>query len=657
MLRAAVVGPDTVRLAAAPCEAGAVAVSAARDAVEVAPVRTAAGSRDDGPADASVSAARDAAAPGPVAALALAGALSQPAATPARVATAHRTFASTPSPSDASAPSAASATSASTITISVVLAPAESQRSDVDVRPRVTGGITVVRSSSRAKRRASAPPANALQLAGVISANKSSGYSRCRVGRHRARPSSAGRHRGRRSEVSYPCAVTLLRDRDVKGTWSESSATAPMKGGIEPLAVRQFVLVGVEGPLVGRTWTSTGDACAIGSHPSNDVVLDDRTVSRFHCELHMKTAGLLIRDLGSRNGTFVDGVRVVEAFVRSGSLLRLGDSAVRLEVGAASNALPLSTRTDFGSLIGRSTPMRAAFAVLERAARTDSTVLVEGETGTGKGAAAEGIHQESERHDGPFVVVDCSAIAQTLLETELFGHERGAFTGAIADRAGAFEEANGGTVFLDEVGELPLELQPKLLRVLESREVRRVGSNLVRRVDVRIVAATNRDLRAEVNAGRFRPDLFFRLAVIRVVMPPLRQCFEDLPLLTERLVRGLGGDPDSARAILTPELLSGLEHWSWPGNVRELRNYVERCLLFHEALPVHPSQTVSEAEPPVDDSLPYVEARRKALDAFERKYVLALVKKHGGSVAEAAKAAEINRVSFYRLLRRHRQKR
>jgi two-component system response regulator GlrR len=328
---------------------------------------------------------------------------------------------------------------------------------------------------------------------------------------------------------------------------------------------------------------------------------------------------------------------------------------LRFDFSSESNKLPLSEHTRFGSLVGTSVAMRGCFALLERAATRDVTVLLEGETGTGKSQAAQALHQASARRDKPFLVVDCGAIPSNLLESELFGHEKGAFTGAVGRREGAFEEAQGGTIFLDEIGELPAELQPKLLRVLESREIRRVGSNTWQPVDVRLIAATHRDLRAEVNAGRFRSDLFFRLAVLRIPMPSLRQRPEDLPLMVEQILSSLRADPERTGALRTPEFIARLQHAAWPGNVRELRNYLERCLVFEEVLAI--SEEEKEVRPSgaleVDPSQPYAEQRRLFTDDFERRYLRALLERHQGKVALAATAAGVDRVHLYRLLRRH----
>ncbi|MBS2024166.1 MAG: sigma 54-interacting transcriptional regulator [Deltaproteobacteria bacterium] len=414
-------------------------------------------------------------------------------------------------------------------------------------------------------------------------------------------------------------------------------------------------MVVAEGPRRGLAWESSLDRCAIGAHPSNDIVIDDPTVSRFHCEVLLDDTGARVRDLDSRNGTTVDGLRVLEAWLRPGSIVRLGGAALQFQLGTDVIALPVSERRQFGSLVGQSAVMRTAFALLERVSASDATVLIEGETGTGKEGAAEAIHNSSARKDKPLVVVDCGSIPANLLESELFGHEKGAFTGAVATRIGAFEAAHGGTLFLDEIGELPLDLQPKILRALERREIKRVGENQQRVVDVRVIAATHRDLRRAVNQGAFRSDLYFRLAVLRVGLPPLRQRLEDLPLLVEQLLARLGATPEAAAPLRTQEFIDRLALGAWPGNVRELRNHLERCLVFQEALPLEDANAATPADtsaPPPDTGL-YAEARRRALEAFEQRYLQAMLQKHQGKVAAAALEAGIDRVSMYRLLRKH----
>jgi DNA-binding NtrC family response regulator len=439
-----------------------------------------------------------------------------------------------------------------------------------------------------------------------------------------------------------PPAVAELED----GTTELDPALAA------PNAVRRFRLTLVDGEPRGLEWESSGDRCSIGSHPASDLVLDDPTVSRFHCEIAVDRRGARVRDLGSLNGTTVDGTRVVEAYLRNGSIVRLGRTALRFALEASQNSFAVSERHAFGALVGESIAMRAAFALLERVAASDSTVLIEGETGTGKEVAAESIHQASARSEGPLVVVDCGAVPPNLLESSLFGHEKGAFTGADQRRTGAFEEAAGGTIFLDEIGELPIELQPKLLRVLERRQIQRVGSSAHKSVDVRILAATNRDLRAMVNAGTFRADLYYRLAVVRVRLPALRERPEDIPRLVSHFLSVFRAPAEARERLTAPEFVSSLCRAAWPGNVRELRNALERCLVLDQ-LAFEPERAPDAAGPALDLDLPYDEARRRALDEFEQRYLRGLLAAHRDNVSQAARAAGVGRVYLHRLLKRH----
>jgi DNA-binding NtrC family response regulator len=446
---------------------------------------------------------------------------------------------------------------------------------------------------------------------------------------------------------AFALATARGNVKAMSSTEPHAGATAPLGEPASPAAaVRRFRLVLLEGDRAGTAWTSSAARCSIGSHPSNDLVLDDPTVSRFHCELRVDDTGVRIRDLESRNGSVVDGVRLIEAYLRHGNVLKLGRSSLELQLTSEHNPVVLSERAAFGLLVGASPAMRAVFALLERAAASSSTVLLDGESGTGKEGAAEAIHAAGARRDGPFVVVDCAAALPSLVESELFGHEKGAFTGASARRLGAFEEAVGGTVFLDEIGELPLDIQAKLLRVLERKEVKRLGSNQMRQVDVRVIAATNRDLRADVNAGRFRPDLFFRLSVVRITLPPLRGRVEDIPLLVDKLLAQLGAEPAAAAALRAPESLARLALAAWPGNVRELRNHLERCLVMKD----HAPPGAAEAAP--RESWRYAERRRQAQAQFEQQYLQALLARHQGKVALAADEAGVDRAYLYRLMRR-----
>lgn len=341
------------------------------------------------------------------------------------------------------------------------------------------------------------------------------------------------------------------------------------------VCLRQVQLRVLRGPDEGRVLELSPGSLIVGSHPSVDFSLNDAQVSRRHFEVQLTDDGARIRDLGSKNGTFVGGERVDSAFLPPGHEVLVGESVLMLDADDAPVDMGPGVET-FGDLKARSESMRSVFSLLSRACLSDATLLLEGETGVGKDVLARTIHQESPRADGPFLVFDCGAVSPTLIAGELFGHEKGAYTGANTARAGVFEAARGGTVFLDEIGELTLDLQPSLLRLLESRQVRRLGENRARDLDVRVLAATNRDLRAEVDAGRFREDLFFRLAIIKVDIPPLRERKEDLPALVELFLAQHDRNPSA----LSPADLRRLLAHDWPGNVRELRNTISRsCAL------------------------------------------------------------------------------
>jgi two-component system, NtrC family, response regulator GlrR len=426
--------------------------------------------------------------------------------------------------------------------------------------------------------------------------------------------------------------------------------TQPLEASGPHARCRRFQLEVLEGPGKGATFGSRGVRTVVGTKPACDFVLHDPTVSRFHCEIRVEQGRAVIRDLRSLNGTAVDGVLIREAYIASEAMLTLGQSRLRLSLTDEHVKVALSPRQRFGGLVGDSTAMRAVFAVLERACRTDASVILEGETGTGKERAVEALHQEGARRTGPLVVVDVGALPPSLIDSELFGHRKGAFTGAVADRQGAFAAAHGGTLYLDEVGELPLELQPKLLRALDRREVVPLGAAQPVSADVRVVASSRQNLEEEVNAGRFRSDLFFRLAVLTVRLPPLRDRREDLPLLVEDLLGELAAPPQLAHALRAPERLAELSRHAWWGNVRELRNHLERCIAL-EALQA-PWAPGHRGPPAIDPHLPMRQCRERWLDYFEQRYLQALLAEHGGNVAAAARAAGVNRVHLHRLLAR-----
>ena len=395
----------------------------------------------------------------------------------------------------------------------------------------------------------------------------------------------------------------------------------------------------------------------IGAHASCDLVVDDPKVSRKHAELAIVDGGIRIKDLGSTNGTWYQGTRVADVVVPPGATIKFGETSVKIAAGDAPT-LPPSDADHFGAMAGKSVAMRELFAVLEMASPADATVLIEGESGTGKELAARAIHDASPRAKGPFVVVDCGAIAESLVDSHLFGHVKGAFTGADRDRKGAFVEASGGTLFLDELGELPLASQAKLLRVLEAQTVQPLGADRPLSVDTRVVAATHRDLSRMVAAKEFRFDLFYRLAVVHVALPPLRDRLEDLPHLIRTFYARRGIDPGP----IDGDNLERLRRHAWPGNVRELRNVLERAWAlsgpksaFRE-LRLWMDPGAAHAAPQgevVDTTLPFKDAKERWNDAFERRYVSLVFADCGNNVTRAAEHAGLSRRHFRELLYKH----
>jgi transcriptional regulator with GAF, ATPase, and Fis domain len=402
--------------------------------------------------------------------------------------------------------------------------------------------------------------------------------------------------------------------------------------------VRRFEVSVVDGVDAGARATSHREELSIGTSEGNDLRLTDPAVSRHHCALRTHERGLELRDLGSRNGTFLGDAEIARGYVRSGARITIGKTTVVVRVLDTEIEQPIADGDRFGELLGGSAPMRRLYPVLESCARSAATVLVRGETGTGKELIAEAIHANGDRKHEPFVVVDCSALSHDLAESELFGHDRGAFTGADQARAGAFELADRGTIFLDEIGELPLALQPLLLRVLEARTIRRVGGNEPRAIDVRVIAASHRDLRALVNDKRFRADLYYRLDVIRVIVPPLRERAGDIAALATSFWHAFRPDTPPP-----PALLAHLATQSWPGNVRELRNAVERAALLGWT----PEPAAANAQ------LSYQQAKERAVWAWERTWVEELVRAHGGNLSRAARAAKMGRSNLREIARRH----
>jgi transcriptional regulator with GAF, ATPase, and Fis domain len=422
-----------------------------------------------------------------------------------------------------------------------------------------------------------------------------------------------------------------------------------------PTSARLYVPQGAD---KGKS-TSVGPApIVVGAGADCQLVLQDRTVSRKHAEVRREGDYVIVKDLGSTNGTFYRDARVGEVFVPLGGEVSFGKTRVKI----VPEEVPLEAKPyaaeRLGPLIGCDVRMREIFALIEDIASTDVTVVIEGETGTGKELVAAAIHQLSHRAKKPFVVFDCTNQPKDLVESSLFGHVKGAFTGAMGPRQGAFERANGGTIFLDELGEFGLDLQPKLLRVLESREIQKVGGDGYDPVDVRVITATNRNLKSEVRAGRFREDLYYRLAVVKIVLPPLRERGADIPRLVEHFLE-LAGNP----CTVDPSCYERLRSHSWPGNVRELKNVVDRAAALSKGKNnVDLSKFIQEldedekaplSETVLDKNVSFKEAKGKVVSDFESRYIQMLLREHNNNISVAAREAGIDRKHFKDLMRKH----
>ncbi|MEZ4224833.1 MAG: sigma 54-dependent Fis family transcriptional regulator [Polyangiaceae bacterium] len=426
----------------------------------------------------------------------------------------------------------------------------------------------------------------------------------------------------------------------------EATGTIEVSPGVVRLRTASIEVL--EGPDQGLALHVDRPVVVLGSGADADLVLTDGTVSRAHVRLMLSSEGVRVCDEESKNGTWCDGVRIRDVVLTRATKVRLGTSLLSIVPQAEPSDFPVSRARSFGEVIGVSLAMRHLFSTLERLAKTDVAALLEGESGVGKEVVARALHGESSRAGAAFVALDCGALPASLIESELFGHVKGAFTGASSARVGLFEAADGGTLFLDEIGNLPLELQPKLLRVLESRELRPLGAVESRSVDVRIVAATNASLVDAMHAGTFRQDLYYRLAVARVRIPALRDRHEDILPLAGLFLRRASGDPE---ASVPEDLAALLESYAWPGNVRELRNVIDRYALLGTR---DPAQLFDRTPQPAreDLDLPYLEARTRVLDEFEQRYTRRLLERAGGVVSHAADLAGIARPTLYRMLDR-----
>jgi transcriptional regulator with GAF, ATPase, and Fis domain len=459
--------------------------------------------------------------------------------------------------------------------------------------------------------------------------------------------------------------------------FDDDPALTTVFDGVRPTVrhLRKSKLVVTSGPDAGKELEVGKPRVTGGRSIINDLVLSDKAVSGAHFEVAAaEDGGYHLRDLGSTNGVYVGDLRIQDVHLKPGTVFRIGHTDIRFQRTDEIVEIALSKRDSFEQVIGSSVAMREIFATLEKVAPSELTVLVTGETGTGKEMIARGIHQTSPRAHKPFVVLDCGAIPKDLIESTLFGHEKGSFTGAVGQHHGCFEQAHGGTIFLDEIGELDINLQPKLLRVLENREVKRVGGDRTIKIDVRVVAATNRDLRQMVNQGTFREDLYFRLSVIHVELPPLRERRDDIPALAETFLREIAARRGMAMSF-APDAIAALTAHNWPGNVRELKNVVERAASLADGPSVRradlffnrdsgaPMRAAAAAAaggeaggvvmPPMTPGLDFKEAKQRVVDAFEVAYLKALLERHEGNITRSAQEAGLTRYHLRELLKRH----
>ena len=396
-----------------------------------------------------------------------------------------------------------------------------------------------------------------------------------------------------------------------------------------------------QGPTKKRV---AGDEITIGHHAACDVAVADPYVSRRHCRLMIADGKVKLTDLGSTNGTFVGDARVTQIAMPRQGEFRIGRSFVNYHVATEVEEIEPAKSTRMGTMVGASRAMRELFALIERVGPSQATALITGESGTGKELAARELHRTSARSHKPFVAANCGAIPGNIIESQLFGHERGAFTGAHERTAGLFEQARGGTLFLDEIGEMPLDLQTRLLRVLEEKTVRRVGGQEEIPVDFRLVCATNRDLAALVREGLFREDLLFRIFVIPILMPALCERPEDIPLLARHFASELA--PTGRSPSFTDAALARLATHPWPGNVRELRNAIERTLLLTD-------HDVIEAE---DLRVVYLDLSDDSsgrLKEQERAYIMDVLQNCRGNLSHAAKKLGIARTTLQAKIRKY----
>jgi DNA-binding NtrC family response regulator len=445
--------------------------------------------------------------------------------------------------------------------------------------------------------------------------------------------------------------MTVKKTRKITSVSSRRSDQTEVLDSLnqKPLIFKKARFVVTKGRDAGKEIMLHDPVVTIGTLEENSLVLTDPAVSRRHALVEETAAGYVLKDAGSTNGTFMDGVRLREGYLSPGSLIRIGQTEMLFSPIEERFEVPRSSQDRFGELIGATPSMREVFGILERISATDMTVLIEGETGTGKELAARAIHDHSRRAATPFVVFDCGAAAPTLIESELFGHEKGAFTDAVKARRGAFELADGGTLFLDEMGELAPTLQPKLLRALDQREVKRIGAEQPTRVNARVIAATNRDLEKEVKAGRFREDLYYRLSAVSIHLPPLRQRKADIELIAKSLLSGTSAGDDKKVIDLSPEAAAALAAYSWPGNVRELKNVLERASALSDGKRIE-VKDLFLSHGKKTSTLEGLSG--KTLEEIEKAAIIATLKSASGNKTETAKHLGIAYSTLYEKMKK-----
>jgi DNA-binding NtrC family response regulator len=441
-----------------------------------------------------------------------------------------------------------------------------------------------------------------------------------------------------------------------------TQALEPIPDDGEELKYGRFEIAVVSGPDQGKVAEFGQEAVQIGSAKAVDFPLADPTISRFHLKIESNAGAFTVADLDSTNGTYLGGHRIKTAYLEGETLIELGNTKMRFRPLGDEARVTVPVRDRMGPLIGGSMKMRQLYQMVERVAKSDIPVIIEGETGTGKDLVARVVHHTSPRKDEPYEVLDCGSVPETLIQSELFGHVKGAFTGADRDREGIFERADGGTVFLDEIGELGIDMQPKLLRVLETNELKRVGGNDPIKIDVRVVCATHRSLRELVNKSKFREDLYYRLAGCKLEMPALRDRRQDIPLLVDQFLRDLREQGfEDVPEKLAPESLKVFMSRTWPGNIRQLKNAVKRvAVMGFDDAPT--GEYGDEATGPVTAMTPVVTAVtssggivpiRDAREQFERQYLTELMAKHPGDLDAAAEVSGMHPKSLARLLRKY----